>query len=107
MSSRLRIAALGIAVAVLGNGLADLAAYVALREAGGPLGCGPEAGTGDRFGVLVALVVSYAAAQLVLGGIAAGASALARPREPYWAALGGAWAILTVLSILSVCYPGC
>ncbi|MGI5241177.1 hypothetical protein [Dactylosporangium sp. CA-139066] len=107
MSFRLRIAGLGILVAVIGNGLADLVAYLALRSAGGPLGCGPATDTGERFGVLVALVVSYAIAQLVLGGVAAGLSALAKPREPYWAALGGGWAILTVLSILSVCYPGC
>ncbi|HTJ31882.1 MAG TPA: hypothetical protein VL738_01500 [Dactylosporangium sp.] len=107
MSSRVRIAGVGIAVAVVGNGLADLVAYLALRAAGGPLGCGAETNSGERFGVFVALVVSYAVAQLVVGGAAAGISALARPKEPYWTALGGAWAVLALLSILSVCYPGC
>ncbi|WP_432969048.1 hypothetical protein [Dactylosporangium sp. CA-233914] len=107
MSSRMLQSGLGVAVAIVGNGLADLAAFVAMRAHGGGLGCGSSLDPGARFALLTALVLAYGGAQLVLGGAAFGISYLAKPPAAYWAGLRAGWAVLALLSVLSVFYPGC
>jgi hypothetical protein len=52
----------------------------------------------------MSVVLVNPAAHIVLGGLAAGLSALARPAASYWAALGGGWVVLAVASVF---YPGC
>ncbi|MER7007528.1 hypothetical protein ABT297_31415 [Dactylosporangium sp. NPDC000555] len=99
--------ALGVAIALAGNALADLATFIAGRSAGGFQGCNAVLDAADRFGLFTTLVATYVIAQVVLGGAAAGLSALAKPGEAYWQALGGGWAVLAMLSVLSVLYPGC
>lgn len=39
------------------------------------------------------MVLVYPAARIVLGSLAAGLSAIARPAASYWAALGGGWGV--------------
>jgi hypothetical protein len=107
MSPRILQSGLGVAVAIVGNVLADAAAFVVMRAHGGGLGCGSSLDPAGRFELLTALILAYGGAQLVLGGAAFGLSWLAKPPPPYWAALRAGWAVLALLSVLSVFYPGC
>jgi len=102
--SRVRQVCLGLLVAATGNALVDLATTVGARSAGGFRGCDVDIGAGPRFAVLMTMVQVYPAAHIVLGGLAAGLSAIRRPALSYWVALGGGW---VVLSVASVFYPGC
>jgi hypothetical protein len=108
MSPRILQSGLGVAVAVAGNLAADVAALIANRAHGdGGLGCGSSLDPSGRFALLAALILTYGTAQLVLGGAAFGLSYLAKPPAPYWAALRAGWAVLALLSVLSMFYPGC
>ncbi|MFB9443484.1 hypothetical protein ACFFTR_10345 [Dactylosporangium vinaceum] len=107
MRSGVVVAGCALLIAVLGNGLADVATFVAARFAGGARGCDVDLDAGGRFAVLFVILLVYPAAHIVLGGVAAGLSALARPAASYWAVLGGAWVLLAVVSIAAVFYPGC
>ncbi|MEU7875997.1 hypothetical protein [Dactylosporangium sp. NPDC049140] len=107
MQSRALQACLGYIIAATGNALADVATFVAARLAGGARGCDVDLDSGGRFAVLIAVVLVYPAAHIVLGGLAAGLSAIARPAASYWAALGGTWVVLAAASVASVFYPGC
>jgi hypothetical protein len=64
---------LGLLVAGGGNALANLAARVAARSAGGTHGCDTDLDSGGRFAVLVTVVPVYPAAHVVLGGLVASA----------------------------------
>lgn len=97
---------LALLVAVVGNALADLAAFGAARSMGGARGCDVDLDAG-RGAVLMIVVLVYPAAHVILGGLAVRLSALARPARSYWTALGGGWAVLAVASIAAVFYPGC
>ncbi|MFC4046605.1 hypothetical protein ACFO1B_50035 [Dactylosporangium siamense] len=78
-----------------------------MRMAGGGRGCDVDLDTGGRGTVLFAMVLTYLAAHVVLGGLAAGLSAITRPADAYWAALGGGWVVLAAVSVASAFYPGC
>lgn len=86
MRSRTLQACLGLLVAVGGNALADVAAFVAARSMGGARGCDVDLDSGGRFAVFMATVLGYFAAHFVLGGIAAGLSRITRPAPAYWVA---------------------
>ncbi|MER7277240.1 hypothetical protein ACQP1P_18425 [Dactylosporangium sp. CA-052675] len=108
MSPRILQSALGVAIAIVGNLLADVAAIVVMRAHGGDgLGCGSSLDPSGRFNLLTALILTYGGAQLVLGGLAFGVSLLLKPPVPFWAALRAGWAVLALLSVLSMFYPGC
>ena len=107
MSPRILQSLLGVAVAIVGNVLADAAAFVVMRSHGDGLGCGSSLDPSGRFELLTALILTYGAAQLVLLGAAFGLSWLAKPPPRYWAALRAGWAVLALLSVLSMFYPGC
>jgi hypothetical protein len=98
---------LGVLVAGGGNAVIDLLAFVAAYSAGGARGCDVDLDSGGRFAVLMMVVLVYPAAYIVIGGLAAGLSAIVRPAPAYWAALGGGWVVLTAASVASVFYPGC
>jgi hypothetical protein len=105
--SRVLQACLGLFIAAAGNALADVATFMAARLAGGARGGDVDLDSGGRGAVLIAMVLVYPAAHIVLGGFAAGLSALARPAVTYWATLGGGWVVFAVASVASVFYPGC
>jgi hypothetical protein len=107
MQSRILQACLGLLIAATGNALADVATFMAARFAGGARGCDVDLDSGGRAAVLIAMVLVYPAAHIVLGGLAAGLSALARPAAAYWATLGGGWVVFAAASVASVFYPGC
>ena len=107
MSPRILQLVLGGAVAIAGNALADAAAFIAMRAHGGGLGCGSSLDPSGRFELLTALILTYGGAQIVLAGAAFGLSWLCKPSPAYWSALRAGWAILALLSVLSVFYPGC
>src|SRR3954467_1774012 len=107
MSPRILQSGLGVAVAIAGNVLADAAAFIAMRAHGGGLGCGSSLDPAGRFELLTALILAYGGAQGGLAGAPLGLSWLAKPPSPYWAALRAGWAVLALLSVLSVFYPGC
>jgi hypothetical protein len=105
--SRALPAGLGLLVAATGNTLADIATFAAARWAGGARGCDVDLDSGGRFAVLIVIVLVFPAAHIVLGGLAAGLSAVARPAVAYWAALGGGWVVLAVASVASAFSAGC
>lgn len=107
VQSRVLPACLGLFIAATGNVLADVATFVAARLAGGARGCDVDLDSGGRGAVLIAIVLVYPAAHIVLGGLTAGLSATARPATSYWAILGGGWVVLAAASVASVFYPGC
>ncbi|MFI5909870.1 hypothetical protein [Dactylosporangium sp. NPDC051541] len=108
MSPRILQSGLGVAVAIAGNLVADIAVLITLRaHGGGGLGCGSSLDPSARFALLTALILTYGIAQLVLGGAAFGVSYLAKPPPAYWAALRAGWAVLALLSVLSMFYPSC
>lgn len=107
MRSRVLLVCLGLFIAAIGNVLADGATFVAARMAGGARGCDVDLDSGGRGAVLFAMVLIYPAAHVVLGSLAAGLSAIARPAAGYWAALGGGWIVFAAASVASVFYPGC
>ncbi|WP_433043606.1 hypothetical protein [Dactylosporangium sp. CS-033363] len=107
MSPRILQSGLGVAVAIVGNLIADAAAFVVLRAKGDGLGCGSSLDPSGRFELLTALILTYGIAQLVLLGLAFGVSYLVKPPPAYWAGLRAGWAVLALLSVLSMFYPGC